>query len=115
MLLDALYYRWMLIWTREINADEIDAWIEALQSEGDWEIEQESVARTTLLAMAASSDAYTGKDLYRVFHSPIRRKQFVVAERDEMTVSGRSVNELSTVDERTFSMLASRTISCHKT
>lgn len=115
MLLDALYDRWMLIWTREINADEIDAWIEAFRSEGDWEIEQESVARTTLLAMAASDDVYTGKDLYRVFHSPARRKQFVAAERNEMTVSGRSVNELSTVDEKTFSMLASRTLACHKT
>lgn len=115
MLLDTLYARWMLIWTREINADEIDAWIEALRSEDDWGIELEAVARTTLLAMAASNDTYTGKDLYRVFHSPDQRAQFVATERDEMTVSGRSVDELSKVDETTYSMLANRTLSCHRT
>lgn len=104
----------MLIWSREINADEIDAWIMALRSEGDWGIELEAVARTTLLAMAASDNTYTGKDLYRVFHSPMQRQQFVATEKDEMTVSGRSVNELATVDEATYSMLASRTLSCHK-
>ncbi|MFC6962408.1 hypothetical protein [Halocatena marina] len=104
----------MLIWSREINADEIDAWIIALRSEGDWGIELEAVARTTLLAMAASDNTYTGKDLYRVFHSPMQRQQFVAAEKDEMTVSGRSVNELATVDETTYSMLASRTLSCHR-
>ncbi|UPM42949.1 hypothetical protein [Halocatena salina] len=106
----------MLIWSREINADDIDVWIAALRSEDEesWEVELEPIVRTTLLAMAASDATYTGKDLYRVFHSPVRRRQFISDERDESTVSGRSMIELSMVDESTYSRLASRVLSCFR-
>lgn len=106
----------MLIWSREINADDIDVWIAALRSRGeeDWEVELETIVRTTLLAMAASDDTYTGKDLYRVFHSPLQREQFISNERDETTVSGRSVDELSLIDETTYSRLAGRVLSCFR-
>lgn len=106
----------MLIWSREISADDIDMWIATLRSrdEENWEVELEPIVRTTLLAMAASDDTYTGKDLYRVFHSPVRRKQFISNERNENTVSGRSMTELSMVDEATYSRLAYRVLSCFR-
>lgn len=106
----------MLIWSREISADDIDVWIATLRSrdEENWEVELEPIVRTTLLAMAASDDTYTGKDLYRVFHSPVRRKQFISNERNENTVSGRSMTELSMVDEATYSRLACRVLSCFR-
>lgn len=106
----------MLIWSREISADDIDGWMDALHSgnEENWEEELEPIVRTTLLAMAASDDTYTGKDLYRVFHSPVRRKQFISNERDENTVSGRSMTELSMVEEATYSRLASQVLLCFR-
>lgn len=106
----------MLIWSREINTDDIDAWIAALRSgeEEDWGMELENIVRTTLLAMAASDNTYTGKDLYRVFHSPVQREQFISNEQDEDTVSGRSVVELSVIDETTYSRLATRVLSCFR-
>ncbi|WP_330631961.1 hypothetical protein [Halocatena halophila] len=95
-------------WSKTIDADDIDAWINALHSDSEvWGIKHESVARTTILAMAASSESYTGKDLYRVFHAPEYRSEFIEIERDDSTVSGRSVERLLMVDEQTFSKLAS--------
>ncbi len=95
-------------WSKTIDADDIDAWISALHSDSEvWGIEYESVARTTILAMAASSESYSGKDLYRVFHSPEYRSEFIESERDDSTVSGRSVERLLMVDKQTFSKLAS--------
>ncbi|RRJ33599.1 hypothetical protein [Halocatena pleomorpha] len=104
----------MLIWSREINADDIDVWIAALRltDEESGDVGVEPIVRTTLLAMAASDETYTGKDLYRVFHSPVRRKQFISNEQDETTVSGRSMVELSMVDQATYSRLANRVLSC---
>lgn len=105
----------MLFWSREINADDIDAWVAAIRSGNeDWGIELETITRTTLLAMAASNETYTGKDLYRVFHSPARREQFISDEQDDSTVSGRAVAELARVDESTYSHLASRVLSCYQ-
>lgn len=111
-----LYYRRtiqiiMLIWNRPITADEIDVWLTALRQTEDWSSTLESIARTTLLAMAASETTYVGQDLYRIYHFSQQREQFVAAERNDTSLNGRAVTTLSTVDERTYEQLARCTLA----
>ena len=101
----------MLIWNRTITADEIDIWLTALRQTEDWSSTLESIARTTLLAMAASETTYVGRDLYRIYHFPQQREQFVAAECNDTSLNGRAVTTLSAVDERTYARLARCTLA----
>jgi hypothetical protein len=103
----------MLIWDRPITADDIDTWLTALRQSEGWTSTLEPIARTTLLAMAASETTHAGRDLYQVCYSPLHREQFVAAERDDTSLNGRAVTTLMAVDERMYARLARCTLATH--